>query len=505
MKHLLAGLLLSTGLTLSLCLNSAQAQPETFTSLLRDRVQVGPTAQTWTLAERMAEHNVPGVAIAILEDGEIVYVQGFGTRRAGQSLPVDGDTVFSAGSVSKVATASLALAMAENGQLDLDLPVSRYLESWSLPDQAAYDENTVTLRTILSHTAGFNTHGFRDFQPGESLPSTLDTLNGTGAAGNDALSLLFAPGTQYKYSGGGYTLAQLVLADIAGEPFADLADEVLFSPLGMDRSTFAQPLPDDYGNIAYAHGRDGQPAAGARGYESFPETAASGLWVSAHDLARLTRTLIHAYQGRDDFLSQDLAIDMMTPVAPSEHGLGPRLDGSGESFFFHHGGANNSYKAWMEGHLATGDGLVVLTNGSNGDDIYVEIRNAVADAMGWSINARVEVPQITVPADILAGYEGRYRVSDTFPLEHRRNMVRWIFESDLNLIVQDEELRIYTSSPDESSPLIPVAPHRFLIPAFMPREGVAELELHRNADGTAHAMTFHITGRQSFYQRVEAE
>jgi len=218
---------------------SAPSKPGDFTGMLRPRVYVGDEEVRFTLAERMARYHVPGLAVAIIDHGEVVFSSGYGVRQAGTEERVDANTVFSAGSISKVATASLVLALASDGKLDLDAPVSTQLRSWSLPDHPDFDEDLVTLRAILSHTAGFNMHGFRDFQPGEALPTTIETLEGKSPAPNDPLDLLFEPGSAYKYSGGGYTLAQQIVDDTStSSGFDAIAETRLLAPLGMSRSSF---------------------------------------------------------------------------------------------------------------------------------------------------------------------------------------------------------------------------------------------------------------------------
>ncbi|MBL4537630.1 MAG: serine hydrolase [Oceanicaulis sp.] len=482
----------------------AQSDPASFADQLRPRVWIGDAQERYSLDERMAAYDVPGVAVAIIEDGEVVFASGFGVRQYGSTDPVDADTVFSAGSVSKVATASLVLSLAHAGALDLDAPVATQLESWSLPDYPEFEEDRITLRTILSHTSGFNMHGFRDFQPGDDLPTTIQTLEGQSPAVNDPLTLLSEPGTAYRYSGGGYTLAQQIVDDT--DPAADfdtIANTHLLTPLGMTRSTFTNPLSPDHGNIAMAHNRDGAPVALPRGYEAFPESAASGLWTSANDLASLVAALLDSYRDEDGFLPRSLAQDMMTPVSPSEHGLGPRIEGRDDGLMFHHGGTNSSYHAWIEGHLATGDGLVILTNGANGNGLITEIRNGVSDAMNWDINAPVRVPEIALSADQLSDYAGWYRVDTDFPHALRRIMVRGLFEQRIHIQTDGERLTLTVGDDDGAIALIPLSPNRFWIEGFGLRLGIAELEFHRDAFGDTQSVTFHLPNASSHYVRDE--
>ena len=117
-----------------------------------------------------------------------------------------------------------------------------------------------------------------------------------------------------------------------------------------------------------------------------PEIAASGLWTSANDLSQLVLALMKSYRGESDFLPQAIAADMMTRVDNSWHGLGPRLNGEGETRVFHHGGANNSYRAHMEGHLGTNSGIVLLTNGTRGGELYLEVHQSAAEAFDWPVS-----------------------------------------------------------------------------------------------------------------------
>jgi CubicO group peptidase (beta-lactamase class C family) len=355
------------------------ASPDAFTELLRGRFSDQGDVEHFTLEERMAHYQVPGVAVAIIDDGEVIYAEGFGVRQAGSDLRVTADSVFSSGSVSKVVTALLALNQVQAGQLSLDENIASYLEIWRPDPESEFADAPLTLRMLMSHTAGLSQRGYEDYQPGAPLPTLAQTLNGQEPALTAPLQILSQPGARYGYSGGGYTLLQGIMAQAAGQSFEALAENNLFDPLGMSRSTFANPLPEDHGDIAYAHDWNGEPAALPRGYEAMPELAASGLWASASDLAVMVAEMLKAYRGESAYLDQDLAIEMMTPIAPSEHGLGPRLSGVGETFLFHHGGANNSYRAWIEGHLATSDGLVVMTNATMGMGLAIEIRNAVND------------------------------------------------------------------------------------------------------------------------------
>ncbi|KRA16906.1 serine hydrolase domain-containing protein [Lysobacter sp. Root604] len=398
-------------------------EPDPFAALdhgLRPSViAAGQAPPRWSLAERMRHYHVPGVAIALVKNGEVVRAAGYGVREAGTQDKVDGDTLFSVGSISKVATATTTLRLVAQGRLDLDRDVGDYLRRWKLPAAAAdAPPPRVSLRMLMSHTSGLGVHGFADYQPHEALPTLVQVLDGQAPAKGEAVRFKHAPGAVVDYSGGGVTVEQLALEDVSGQSLQALAQAQVFAPLGMRRSTFESPLSAARGNIAKAHDLDGDRVALPRGWESFGEGGASGLWTSANDLGRLVGALIKSYQGRGDFLPQPLATAMMTEVSPSVFGLGPRLGGSGQSRYFFHMGANESYLALMEGYPETGDGYVVLTNASNGGVLIDEIRNALADAImpGARPPVRAVAPRLPPSPDFV----GAYRLDPQTPMDLRR-------------------------------------------------------------------------------------
>jgi len=352
------------------------------TSLRELRDRENSNAKSWSILDRMNISGVPGIGVAIIQNGELIWAKGYGVTSAHSDECVDEHTVFSAGSVSKLINAALILRLVQEGKLDLDKDVNTHLTSWKVPENIYTRKNKVTLRMLLSHSSGFSQHGFPDFQPGEELPTSIQTLNGTPPAKHNAVRLLFEPGEKMKYSGGGVTVSQLVIEDVTGLSYPEAARKYVFDPLGMERSTFVNPLPESHVNIAKAHNERGKPRALPRGYESMPEMAASGLWTSANDMAEFMKALL----GDANFLSDSLRNEMLTRVPNSWHGLGPRLNGSGEKFVFHHGGANDSYQSWVEGHPATGNGIVIFTNGQGGRLLAYEIRIAVEHALGWRIH-----------------------------------------------------------------------------------------------------------------------
>lgn len=451
---------------------------------LRPNVLVPGQEADWSLVERMRHYNVPGVAIAVVRDGEVVRAVGYGVREAGTQDRIDGDTLFSVGSISKVATATTTLRLVAQERLDLDRPVVDYLTRWEPPSPAAgTPPPEVSLRMLMSHTSGLGVHGFADYQPHEPLPTLVQVLEGQPPAKGAAVRFNHAPGQVQDYSGGGVTVEQLVIEDATGRPLREIAETLVFAPLGMRRSTFESPLSAERGNIAKAHDGNGAPTALPRGWESFGEGGASGLWTSAHDLGRLLSGLIKSYQGRSEFLPQPVATAMMTEVSPSAFGLGPKLGGSGRGRHFFHLGSNQSYQAFMEGYPETGDGFVILTNGSNGGALVAEVRNALADAIGLGAHAPVRTVTPRLPPS--PDFAGRYLVDAAVPMDLRRASADSFAHDSFQVTVADNAVEVALPGQDEPVQLLPRGPSQFVQTGLY----TFGYEFHRDALGRVRGVT----------------
>ena len=325
------------------------------------------------LDSRMEDFGVAGISFAILKNGELDWAKGYGVLQKGGSEKVNTETMFSVGSVSKVGTAVLIMKLQELGLIDVDQDVNKYLTSWKVPENMYTRKKPVTLRHILSHTAGLTVHGFADFYPGEELPTTVQILEGKSPAKNRPVCVDIPVGDRFRYSGGGTTIAQLVIEDCMEGAQYNIAKKLLFQELGMKRSSYQNPLPERYGNIAKAHNRNGRPDALPRGYQAMPEAGASGLWTTPTDFSKLMAELMKAYDGNSKFLAQTTVKDMMTPVEPSDYGMGPRIKEENNHIQFSHGGANDSYRAHFIGSLTNKNGIVIFTNGARGTDLIREL------------------------------------------------------------------------------------------------------------------------------------
>lgn len=371
----------------------------------------GRAPERFTLSDRMAHYNVPGVSVAVLDGGQVVWAKGYGVKDVETGEPVTAETLFQAASISKPVAATATLRLAEEGILDLDTPVNTYLRRWKVPENDFTREEPVTLRRILSHTAGLTVHGFPGYAVSDPVPTTVQVLEGTGPANTDPIRVDTLPGNLWRYSGGGYTVMQLLLEDVTEEPFPQLLREKVLDPVGMARSTYEQPLPPEKaGEAASSHLSDGSRGDGP--WHVYPEMAAAGLWTNPSELAALAMELQAALGGDTQrVLSPEMTRTMFTPVMGG-YGLGFGIQGEGEEARFSHGGSNYGFKAQFLAFMEGGRGVFIMTNGDRGSALAQEIVLAVAREYGWPVPGYQEVILADVAPEVLRGIAGEYRLEE---------------------------------------------------------------------------------------------
>jgi CubicO group peptidase (beta-lactamase class C family) len=336
-----------------------------------------------SLTQRMAELNVPGVSIAFIEDGKVAWARAYGVADASDRRPATPETLFQAASMSKALAATTALRLVEQGRLDLDEDVNRRLKGWQVPESPLTAMEKVTLRRLLSHTAGLTVSGFPGYALGKPVPTTVQILNGEPPANTAPIRSFEAPGGAYAYSGGGFTVAQLLIEQAGGEPYPKLVERLVLKPAGMRRSTMAQPLPPKLiGASSAGHGVRGLVIEGGR--HTYPEYAAAGLWTTPSDYGRFMIALQNSYAGkRPGLLRPATARTMLTPV-DAGYALGEVVGTRGGRPTFEHSGGNagfvcNSF-AFLDGSR---QGAVVMINGDAGGALLGEIFRAIAQVYGW--------------------------------------------------------------------------------------------------------------------------
>lgn len=386
---------------------------------LRPPIEVeGRAPVRWSLTERMAHYQAPGVSIAVIAGGRVAWAGGFGVKVAGGNDPVTPTTLFQAASISKPVAATGMLRLVADGRLDLDTDVNQYLTSWRVPENRHTGTEKVTLRRLVSHSAGLTVHGFPGYRADSTLPTTVQILDGVRPANTAAVRVDTTPGAIWRYSGGGTTVQQLLLSDVTGESFPVLLKRLVLDPAGMTSSTYEQPLPEGRrGDAAHAHTGDGTMVPGH--WHSYPEMAAAGLWTTPTDLARWALAVAAARAGTDTtLLPQALAAEMLT-VQKGNFGLGPTVQGSGPAFRFGHGGSNAGFRSVLTYYPEAGVGAAVMVNSDNGDDLQEEILLALAAEYGWPELSPRRITAVPLDSASLAAAAGQYLMRfnrDTIPL-----------------------------------------------------------------------------------------
>lgn len=373
-------------------------------SLLPRVLVAGEPAPARTLADRMAHHKVPAVSVAVIEGHRIVWAKAWGMADVASGRPATPSTLFQAASISKPVAATAALTLVAEGKLDLDADVNRYLTSWTMPDTSVAQGEKVTLRRLLTHSAGLTVHGFPGYARTERIPTAAEVLDGKG--NTDPVRIAMKPGLVWRYSGGGYTVMQVLLGDVTGTPFDVLLRERVLAPMGMTLSTYASPLPEErWTEAATGYRPDGAPVEGD--WHVYPEQAAAGLWTTPSDLARWGLDILAAYDGDTTrVLSPAMARQMLTPVIGG-YGLGPAVAPSRVSFS--HGGANEGFRCVVVVFF-DGRGAAIMTNSDRGSEVAREILGTLAAAYGWPEFAPVTKTVAAVDPASYAALAGTYRV-----------------------------------------------------------------------------------------------
>lgn len=366
-----------------------------------------PDRPRTSLEARMRALAVPGVSIAVIKDGKLEWARGFGVAKVG-GPPVTTQTLFAAASVSKPIAAFGALKLVQDRKIDLDTDVNRYLTSWKLPENDFTREEKVTLRRLLTHTGGTTVHGFGGYVPGTPYPTLQQILDGAPPSNTAPIRVDTKPGTIWRYSGGGYTIAQQMVIDVAGKPFHDYQVETVFRPLDMNNSSFEQPLPAaKLANAATPYGNNLNPIPG--GARVDPSLMAAGLWTTPSDLARYVIEVQQAAAGRSGKVLSPAMVQQMIKGDGLEHwGLGPLTGGEGAGRWFGHGGDDPGFHNELVGFL-NGDGAIVMTNSDGGAQLADEVLRTIAHVYGWE-NRKPIVRQVVKasPAD-MDGLVGVYR------------------------------------------------------------------------------------------------
>ena len=374
----------------------------------------GTPVERFSLLDRMKKYQVPGVSMALIDNGKIVWVKTWGVCDVNSAVPVTPDTLFQAASMSKPVAAFAAMRMVDEGLLSLSTPINQYLKRWQLPSNVFTKQQPVTLQNLLSHTAGITVHGFQGYTQDEPHISAIDVLNGASTSNSPAVEVDTLPGTQWRYSGGGYTALQVAMEDVSGKYFPTLLETLLFTPLGMTNSLFQQPLPESYqGSAASGHHANGTVVPGRHNHH--PELAAAGLWSTPNDFAKFILAVKSIALGEEGALlspasGQDF-LSVQAHGAGGPWGLGFGLhEKDGEVIGFHHDGDNVGFHGHMVG-FCNGSGAVIMTNGDQGPVLIQELLAATAALYQWPVHQVKEKAWLPLPTEHQTLISGTYTVT----------------------------------------------------------------------------------------------
>lgn len=382
-------------------------------SVLRSQ---GP--RTATLAERMGFYKIPGISVAVINDYQVEWARAYGILEVGGPEPVTTHTLFQGGSVGKPVVSLAALRLVEQGLLSLDADVNTWLTSWQIPPNGGWQPH-VTLRHLLTHTSGLTVPLYPGYPRDDATPTLLQVLEGAEPARTWPVRVNLIPGSQYRYSSGGYVVLQQLLMDVTRQPFAQLMRELVLGPLGMEDSTFEQPLPEIRWHLAATgHRNGGQPVQG--NWFVYPEAGQGGLWTTPSDLACFVIELQRAKAGLSSrALSTRMANEMLSAHVEDHVGLGIFQEGGAERPRFGHVGGNEGFSSRLTGFLDTGLGAVVMTNWHYGF-LIDEVFAAIAEEYSWPGYLPEEPRAAQVDEAVLQGYVGAYELRPGFHLRITR-------------------------------------------------------------------------------------
>ncbi len=334
------------------------------------------------IVKLMEIYKVPGLSIAVIDNFRIVWAKAYGVIEAGSTTAVTPRTLFQAGSISKPVAATGALYLVERGKLSLDENVNEKLKTWKVPENEFTKNEKVTLRRLMSHSAGLTVHGFPGYDVEDPVPTLVQILNGEKPANTAPIRVDFVPGTRVRYSGGGVTIEQQLMMDVTGKAFPDLMREAVLSKIGMADSTYEQPLPPaKAAQTASGTRADGKMVHGR--WHIYPEMAAAGLWTTPTDLSKFAIEIALSKQGKSNrVLSEAMTREMLTPVL-EEAGLGFFLDKNNPGYF-EHNGADEGFQAILTMNAESGKGAAIMANSDNGITVGNFLLESVAKEYGWN-------------------------------------------------------------------------------------------------------------------------
>lgn len=321
----------------------------------------------------MSELHVPGVSIAVIHQRAVVWSWEYGIADVTRRTPVTRATLFEAASMTKPVFAYTVMKLAEQGRIDLDRPLTEYLNDRPFPDQPS--RSLITARMVLTHTGGFP--NWR--KGGEERDGPLPVIN--------------RPGSRFNYSGEGIFYLQRAVEKITGEPIALFAKRTLFDPIGLVQTSYVWTRAVD-SVLAAGHASDGTFLMKTRYTHA---NAAYTLYTTPREYAAFLVEVLKTDRSAPYSLSAEsvramltryVAVDARAPIGrPAAArgmdvfwGLGWSINSTEGGDIIHHGGSNGSgFRCFSQFSPGRGTGIVIMTNGVRGDDLWARLIASVGD------------------------------------------------------------------------------------------------------------------------------
>nr|WP_249315709.1 serine hydrolase domain-containing protein [Bacillus sp. FJAT-49711] len=317
----------------------------------------------------MEHYNVNGLSIALFEEGQISGTENYGLLEVKSDRKVSDDSIFSACSISKFLTGMIAIKLLEERHLDLDENVNKRLVTWKVPENEYTKNKKVTLRNLLSHQSGIKDPkgSFSELNSNIGFPSMVELLEGKSHYCKVPIEAQFEPESEFHYSDAGYCIIQQLIEDVTKKRFYQVANELIFKPLGMKGSHLNTTILEiDEKEFSCGHNKNGKLVEGK--YPIYPYPAASGLWTTSLDLAVLVLELMNALKGESKIgISKSLAEEMITSQSGKGWtGLGIFLEGSEKELEITSMGWGVGFQCMMVAYPHIEKGAVIMTNAELG-------------------------------------------------------------------------------------------------------------------------------------------
>lgn len=363
----------------------------------------------YNILERMKFYKIPSVSIAVINNGKLEWTKSYGYADIETKRLANKTTLYQVASITKSVNSLGIMKLVQERKLSLTNDIRNYLKTWTFPDNELSKNKTITLKNLLSHTAGLSVHGFIGYSFNDTIPTINQILNGERPANNETIKPIYPINEHFEYSGGGYTIIRKILDDNISSNYDSLMSAVVLKPLKMTNSTFSQPLSSQYKNYAFGTDKEMQTLKG--NYYIYPEQAAGGLWSTANDIAKFVLSIQNDLKGnQNSLINKQLTEEMLTPVL-NNYALGLGIIEKGGEKYFWHEGESYGYNSIYYGSFTTGKGVVILTNAypSNGQPFIQELLNSVATVYSWKdFYHPIKKKLAYIPDTLLTKYTGNY-------------------------------------------------------------------------------------------------